>query len=37
MADFFFVSYTGVDSSWAEWIAFTLEDKDPRYEATDAR
>ena len=23
----FFISYTGVDSSWAEWIAYTLEDK----------
>ena len=23
----FFISYTGVDSSWAEWIAYTLEEK----------
>lgn len=23
----FFISYTGVDSGWAEWIAYTLEDK----------
>lgn len=23
----FFISYTGVDSSWAEWIAYTFEDK----------
>lgn len=23
----FFISYTGVDSNWAEWVAYTLEDK----------
>ena len=22
----FFISYTAVDSSWAEWVAWTLED-----------
>ena len=23
----FFISYTGIDSDWAEWIAYTLEEK----------
>ena len=23
----FFINYTGVDSIWAEWIAYTLEDE----------